>query len=245
MPSRRGGARSARLLDQDARRARPCRRKSHRAKRWAGCSHRAAAQQLTVSLPSGLLTSIEPPIRSRSTDGQEPASRSQAVMPDWLIHELVALAYSDRMLNDALGKTQTQRAARAPMVDWPRKPVRRDHRLDQRAAERRLCIRGARLRARAARPRGSPRSSGPRPHRISPTVDRRNASRRPQRQTLCRRPDGRCAAHLHRVGRRSQSLDAVGADHKRHRSSPSHRAAGGTVASGNASCVECSSATAS
>ena len=79
----------------------------------------AAGEIADRLVASGLLTSIEPPIRSRSTDGQEPASRSQAVMPDWLINELVALAYADRMLNDALGKTQTQSAARAPMVDWP------------------------------------------------------------------------------------------------------------------------------
>ena len=79
----------------------------------------AAGEIADRLVASGLLTSIEPPIRSRSTDGQEPACRSQAVMPDWLINELVALAYADRMLNDALGKTQTQSAARAPMVDWP------------------------------------------------------------------------------------------------------------------------------
>ena len=88
--------------------------------RRSGRTDPAAAGEIADRLvASGLLTSIEPPIRSRSTDGQEPACRSQAVLPDWLINELVALAYADRMLNDALGKTQTQSAARAPMVDWP------------------------------------------------------------------------------------------------------------------------------
>jgi hypothetical protein len=88
--------------------------------RWSGRTDPDAAGEIADRLvASGLLTSIEPPMRSRSTDGQEPASRSRAVLPDWLINELVALAYADRMLNDALGKTQTQSPARAPMVDWP------------------------------------------------------------------------------------------------------------------------------
>ena len=88
--------------------------------RRSGRTDAAAAGEISDRLvASGLLTSIELPMRGRSTDGQEPASRSQVGLPDWLINELVALAYSDRMLNDALGKAQTQSAARAPMVDWP------------------------------------------------------------------------------------------------------------------------------
>jgi hypothetical protein len=87
--------------------------------RRSGRTDPAASGEIADRLvASGLLTSIEPP-RSRSTDGQEPASHSRAFLPDWLINELVALAYADRMLNDALGKTQTQSPARAPMVDWP------------------------------------------------------------------------------------------------------------------------------
>ena len=88
--------------------------------RRSGRKDPAAAGEIADRLvASGLLTSIEPSMRGRSTDGQEPASRSQAVLPDWLINELVALAYADCMLNDALGITQTHSAARAPLINWP------------------------------------------------------------------------------------------------------------------------------
>ena len=88
--------------------------------RRSGRTDPAAAGEIADRLvASGLLTSIEP---NPQPLNRWPGARTAAVrrvMPDWLINELVALAYTDRMLSDALGKTQTQSAARAPMVDWP------------------------------------------------------------------------------------------------------------------------------
>lgn len=80
----------------------------------------AAAEFADRLLASGLLSSIEPKTRSQSSASREPTSSPrQAVLPDWLAAELVALAYADRMLSDALGMAHARSVARAPIIDWP------------------------------------------------------------------------------------------------------------------------------
>lgn len=70
---------------------------------------------------SGLLSSIEARPRSSTLHASRtPApGRDEGRLPDWLTAELVALAYTNRMLSDALGSTAPEGAARAPLIDWP------------------------------------------------------------------------------------------------------------------------------
>jgi hypothetical protein len=72
----------------------------------------AAADTRDRLIAGGLLSSIEAH-RQNTTTGSD-----NGRLPDWLIAELVHLAYTDRMLGDALGNAAPNVAARAPLVDW-------------------------------------------------------------------------------------------------------------------------------
>ena len=81
----------------------------------------AAGEIADRLVASGLLSSIEAHRRSSTPrDSREPTpGRDQGRLPDWLIAELVALAYTNRMLSDALGNAAPQGAVHAPLIDWP------------------------------------------------------------------------------------------------------------------------------
>jgi hypothetical protein len=68
-----------------------------------------------------LLSSIDAHRRSSTPkDCRDPTpGRDQGRLPDWLIAELVALAYTNRMLSDALGHAAPQGLVHAPLIDWP------------------------------------------------------------------------------------------------------------------------------
>jgi hypothetical protein len=90
--------------------------------RRSGLTAPAAAAEIRDRLvASGLLSSIETNRRSSTPkDCGDPApGRDQGRLPDWLIAELVALAYTNRMLSDALGNAAPQGAVHAPLIDWP------------------------------------------------------------------------------------------------------------------------------
>jgi hypothetical protein len=90
--------------------------------RRSGLTEPAAVAEIGDRLvASGLLSSIEAHQRpSTMRDVRDPApGRDQDRLPDWLIAELVALAYTNRMLRDALGDAAPQGAAQAPLIDWP------------------------------------------------------------------------------------------------------------------------------
>jgi hypothetical protein len=89
--------------------------------RRSGLTDPAAAAEIHDRLvASGLLSSIEAHRRSSTLRDIRDAApdRDQGRLPDWLIAELVALAYADRMLNDALGSAAPQ-GVHAPLIDWP------------------------------------------------------------------------------------------------------------------------------
>lgn len=90
--------------------------------RRSGLTGPAATAEIGDRLvASGLLSSIEAHPRSSTLrDSRAPAAgRDQGRLPDWLIAELVALAYTNRMLSDALGSAASQGAVHAPLIDWP------------------------------------------------------------------------------------------------------------------------------
>ncbi|MTD94070.1 hypothetical protein GIW81_06930 [Hyphomicrobium sp. xq] len=89
--------------------------------RRSGLTDPAAAAEIHDRLvASGLLSSIDAHRRSTTLrDSRAPApGRDQGRLPDWLIAELVALAYTNRMLSDALGSAAPQ-GVDAPLIDWP------------------------------------------------------------------------------------------------------------------------------
>jgi hypothetical protein len=99
---------------------------AHLIARRAGLTGPAAAAEIGDRLvASGLLSSIEAHRRSSTRSGilrdsRDPApGRDQGRLPDWLIAELVALAYTNRMLSDALGDAAPRGAVHAPLIDWP------------------------------------------------------------------------------------------------------------------------------
>ena len=87
--------------------------------RKSGRTDPAAAAEIADHLvSSGLLSSIQ--AHRHSNDSTEPApDHGQNRLPNWLIAELIALAYTDRMLSDAMGKAEPRDGARAPIIDWP------------------------------------------------------------------------------------------------------------------------------
>jgi hypothetical protein len=90
--------------------------------RRSGLTDPAAAAVVGDRLvASGMLSSIDAHRRSSTLrDSWAPAPRrDQGRQPDWLIAELVALAYTNRMLSDALGNAAPQGALHAPLIDWP------------------------------------------------------------------------------------------------------------------------------
>ena len=89
--------------------------------RRSGLTAPAAVAEIRDRLvASGLLSSIETNRRSSTLrDSRAPApGRDQGSQPDWLIAELIALAYTNRMLSDALGSAAPQ-GVHAPLIDWP------------------------------------------------------------------------------------------------------------------------------
>jgi hypothetical protein len=95
---------------------------AHLLARRSGLTEPTAAAEIGDRLVrSGLLSSIEARRHSSTLrDSLEPTpGREQGRPPDWLIAELVALAYTNRMLSDALGNAPPQGAVHAPLIDWP------------------------------------------------------------------------------------------------------------------------------
>ena len=103
------------------------------ARSFGGTEAASASRVLEHFIASGLLTSVAATqfceragvsgdIGSNIDPDEFQSARGpadEANLPGWLIAELTALAYTDRMLRDASEGMQHKRAHAAPLIDWP------------------------------------------------------------------------------------------------------------------------------
>jgi hypothetical protein len=57
--------------------------------------------------------------KAKAPDGLERQTPTRAGAADWLLGALIALAFTDRALADALGKPTTGETRDGPLIDWP------------------------------------------------------------------------------------------------------------------------------